>query len=288
MDCTQFIIKVIYDSNSIKLSWYAYCIRTSVPEQNCTIEIAYCQTIWHDKLQCDICNDNKCTNTFQEKYKTRETPGPRTVMTHSAKWHCVRELITFIIHCICTKLKIFAQICFGLQISILILTSLVSAIVEGVLRTMCSTKIHHRVHKRPPFVPTLRQMNPGQRLPHFFDTPTLLDWGTAVAQWLRCCATNWKVTGSILAGVTGIFHWHKILPIALWPWRRLSLQQKWAPGVFPGGKGGRYIRLTTLPQSWAVVMKSGNLNFLEPSGPLQACNGTDLLLHRHYYPPIYE
>ena len=26
-------------------------------------------------------------------------------------------------------------------------------------------------------------------------------------------------------------------------------------------------------------MKSGNLNFLEPSGPLQACNGTDLPLH---------
>ena len=25
-------------------------------------------------------------------------------------------------------------------------------------------------------------------------------------------------------------------------------------------------------------MKSGNLNFLEPSGPLQTCNGTDLLL----------
>jgi hypothetical protein len=27
----------------------------------------------------------------------------------------------------------------------------------------------------------------------------------------------------------------------------------------------------------AVVMKSGNLNFLEPSGPLQACNGTALI-----------
>ena len=25
-----------------------------------------------------------------------------------------------------------------------------------------------------------------------------------------------------------------------------------------------------------IVMKSGNLNFLEPSGPLQACNGTAL------------
>jgi len=30
--------------------------------------------------------------------------------------------------------------------------------------------------------------------------------GTAVAQWLRCCATNKKVAGSIPDGVTGIFH----------------------------------------------------------------------------------
>ena len=42
------------------------------------------------------------------------------------------------------------------------------------------------------------------------------------------------------------------------------------------GKGGRCVGLTTLPPSCAVVMKSGNLNFLEPSGPLQACNGTAL------------
>jgi hypothetical protein len=52
---------------------------------------------------------------------------------------------------------------------------------------------------------------------------TLPIYQTAVAQWLRCCATNRKVAGSILAGVIGIFHWHKILPIALWPWGRLSL-----------------------------------------------------------------
>jgi len=26
-------------------------------------------------------------------------------------------------------------------------------------------------------------------------------------------------------------------------------------------------------------MKSGNINFLEPSGPLQACNGTALLFY---------
>jgi len=30
--------------------------------------------------------------------------------------------------------------------------------------------------------------------------------GTAVAQWLRCCATNRKGAGSIPAGVIGIIH----------------------------------------------------------------------------------
>ena len=44
------------------------------------------------------------------------------------------------------------------------------------------------------------------------------------------------------------------------------------------GKGGRCVRLTTVPPSYAVVMKSGNLNFLGPSGPLQAYNGTALPL----------
>ena len=56
-----------------------------------------------------------------------------------------------------------------------------------------------------------------------------------------------------------ILHWHKILPIELWPGDRLTLHQKWVPGAFPGGKGGLCVRLT-LPPSCAVVMKSGNLN----------------------------
>jgi hypothetical protein len=34
---------------------------------------------------------------------------------------------------------------------------------------------------------------------------TLDRQGTAVAQWLRCCATNRKVAGSITAGVSGFF-----------------------------------------------------------------------------------
>ena len=44
------------------------------------------------------------------------------------------------------------------------------------------------------------------------------------------------------------------------------------------GKGGRCVRLTTLPPSCAAVMKSGKFNFLEPSGPLWSCSGTTLLL----------
>jgi len=46
-----------------------------------------------------------------------------------------------------------------------------------------------------------------------------------------------------------------------------------------GGKGGRYVRLTTLPSSCAVIVKSGDLNLLESSGPLQACNGTAFYMH---------
>jgi hypothetical protein len=42
---------------------------------------------------------------------------------------------------------------------------------------------------------------------------------------------------------------------------------------------GRYLNLTNLPPSCAVVMKSGNLKLLESSGPLQACNGTALPFH---------
>ena len=51
------------------------------------------------------------------------------------------------------------------------------------------------------------------------------------------------------------------------------------PLTFPGGKGGRCVRLTTLPPSCAVVTKSGKLNFLEPFGSVQACNGSDLPFH---------
>ena len=67
-----------------------------------------------------------------------------------------------------------------------------------------------------------------------------------------------------------------ILPAALLPWGRLSLQQKWVPGIFPVCKGGRCVRLTTLPPSCANCFEIGSLNLLEPLGPVQACNGIAL------------
>jgi len=113
-------------------------------------------------------------------------------------------------------------------------------------------------------------------LPLFLLFPTLfLLLGTAVAQWLRCCATNRKVAASIPAGVNGFF-------IEIKSFRShyvdtaSNRNEYWE--YFLGVKGGRCVRLTTLPPSCAVVTKSGSLNFLEQSGPVQACNGTDLPL----------
>ena len=57
---------------------------------------------------------------------------------------------------------------------------------------------------------------------------------------------------------------------------------------FLGVKSGRCVRLTTLPPSCAVVMKSGNLNSLEPSGPPQTCNGTALCFFYHYVTTAYS
>ena len=81
-----------------------------------------------------------------------------------------------------------------------------------------------------------------------------------------------------------IFHWHKILPIALWPWGRLSLEQKWVPGASPGGKTDRCVRLTTYRHSVPLSRNLGALNSWNPlglsrpvMGPLYPYN----LLQRH-------
>jgi hypothetical protein len=59
-----------------------------------------------------------------------------------------------------------------------------------------------------------------------------------------------------------------IILAALWPWGRLSLQQKWVPGIVPGVKSGQCVGLTTLPPLCADCLK-----IWEPQTPgtLRAC-----------------
>jgi len=108
-------------------------------------------------------------------------------------------------------------------------------------------------------------------------TVYILTVGTAVAQWLRWCATNRKAAGSVPAGVSGFFIDTKSFRphYGLGSTQPLTEMSTW---IISWGKGDRCARLTILPTSCAVVMKYVNLNFLEPSGPLQACNGTALPL----------
>ena len=92
------------------------------------------------------------------------------------------------------------------------------------------------------------------------------NWGTAVAQCLRCCATNRKVAGSIPASVTGFFIDIK------------SFRSHYGPGVdsasnrneyqeyFLGGKGGRCVRLTTYHHPVPLSRNLGALNSWNPPG----------------------
>jgi len=98
--------------------------------------------------------------------------------------------------------------------------------------------------------------------------------GTAVAQWLRCCATNRKVAASIPTAVCGFLIDIKFFRSHYGPGVNSASNRNEYQEYFLGVKARRCVRLTTLPPPWANATQSGNLNFLEPSGPLRACNGT--------------
>ena len=94
-----------------------------------------------------------------------------------------------------------------------------------------------------------------------------------MAQWLRCCATNRKVAGSIPAGVTGFFIDIK------------SFQLHYGPGVnsasnrieyreyFLGVKSGRCIRLTTYHHPVPLSQNLGALTSWNPLGLSKAVMG---------------
>jgi hypothetical protein len=77
------------------------------------------------------------------------------------------------------------------------------------------------------------------------------------AQWLRHCATNRKVAGSIPDGV-GFFHWHNPSgrTMSLGPTQPLT---EMSTRNISWGKGGRCVGLTTLPLATFMCRLSWNL-----------------------------
>jgi len=65
--------------------------------------------------------------------------------------------------------------------------------------------------------------------------------------WLRHCAPRRKVPGLILHGVTGILD--LTIPAAIWPGVGSASNSNEYQGYLLGDKGGRYVRLTSLPPS---------------------------------------
>jgi hypothetical protein len=104
-----------------------------------------------------------------------------------------------------------------------------------------------------------------------FSWCTLSEGGTGWRSWLRHCATSRKVAGSVPDGVIGLFHWNNRSGRTI----TLGLTQP-------------LIEISTRNISWGVKA-AGTLcwqpchlhvpivlNLLEPSGPLQPCNGIAL------------
>ena len=99
-----------------------------------------------------------------------------------------------------------------------------------------------------------------------------------MAKWLRCCATNRKVTGSIPDGVIGIFidinsfrfHYDPGVDPA-------SIR---VPGAFRRGKGGRCMRLTTYHNTVPLSRNLGTSTSWNPLGPSGPVTG---LLYLYFY-----
>jgi len=99
--------------------------------------------------------------------------------------------------------------------------------------------------------------------------------GTRWRCWLRHCATSRKDAGSIPECVIGIFHSHNPSGRTMALGLTQSLREMSTRNISwgRGGKGVRYVGLTTLPPSCADCLEIWEP---QPPGTLRACPG----LHR--------
>jgi hypothetical protein len=132
---------------------------------------------------------------------------------------------------------------------------------------LCRYSLHNRHY----------ELNLAQQLLRFpFQNPSefhgslKLAWGTRSCSWLSHCATSRKVAGSIPDCVIGIFHWHnssgRNMALGLTqPLTEMSIRN-----ISWGCKGGRCVRLTTLPHSSTDSLEIWEHQTL---GTLRSCPG---------------
>ena len=88
--------------------------------------------------------------------------------------------------------------------------------------------------------------------------------------WLRYCATSWKVAGSIPDSVIGIFHGHNPSGRTRALGSTRPLAEMSARDVSWGVKAAGCVGLTTLPPSCPAYLEIWKL---QPPGTLWACIG---------------
>jgi len=107
--------------------------------------------------------------------------------------------------------------------------------------------------------------------------------GTAVAQWLRCCATNRKVTGSIPAGVSEFFIDIKSFRSHDGPGVDSASNRNEYQEYFLEGKDGRCVRLTTYHHPVPLSRNLGTLTSWNPLGLTRPVMETPLFTFTFYY-----
>ena len=90
--------------------------------------------------------------------------------------------------------------------------------------------------------------------------------------WLRHCATSRKVVGSIPDGVIGIFLWHNPSGRTMALGSTQALTEMSTRNISWGVKAAGVWGWQPYHFHVLIVLKSGSIKLLEPSGLVQACN----------------